>query len=112
MDSSDTKEKPWGRLGQLVLLVLAIGLIYGILRFAVFIPEWGWPFVTGGTTLGVAVFVLLSFGKGRKPRAAPEAASPAQKTWRAVLVSILVLGLALPLWVLLYFVWLGGQLWK
>lgn len=113
MDPLD-REQPWGPLGQLVLLLIVIGVVFVIFRFAVVIPSWGWQLVTAATVIGALVYYQLAFRRGSRPTAAEAAVreAPAPGRRRAALAALVILGVTAPLWVVLYFLWLGGQVWR
>jgi multisubunit Na+/H+ antiporter MnhB subunit len=106
------REKPWRPFGQLLLITLVIGLIYLVFRVAVVIPERGWQLIAAATLVGVILYYLLAFRWARAARGATPKPTAGRSAWRTLLAALLILGLTLPLWVVLYFVWFGGQLWK
>ena len=106
MDPLD-REKPWGRLAQITLITLVIGVIYLFFRWAVVVPEWGWRLLLAATAMGTLLYFLLA---NRGGPVTDEAGHQRRSTLRAALSVMVVAALTLPIWVVLYLLWTGEKL--
>jgi hypothetical protein len=110
MDPLD-KEKPWGIFGQLVLIALAIGVIYLIIRLAVVVPEYGWQIILVISLIAPVLYYFLAFRKPRKPRALPPRLTAARRAAQAATAVLLAVALSLPVFVSLYYLRTGTLPW-
>lgn len=112
MDPLD-EEKPWGVVGQMVLIALAIGLIYLIIRLAVVVPEYGWQIILALTVIAPLLYYFLAFRSGgRRPPAAPRPRfTRAQRFAQATTAVLLAAMLSVPLLVAVYYLRTGSLPW-
>ena len=91
-----------------------IAALYAFVRFALVLPPWltnllGMLLIAPAAT----VFVLLM-----RAARAREAREPKQKRslpvtiTQMILMAAMVIGLTLPIWIVMYFLRLGGEFWK
>jgi len=112
MDPVD-EEKPWGVAGQMVLIVLAIGLIYLVIRLAVVVPEYGWQLIAALSLTAPLLYYFLAFRSGlRKPvGAAAPRFTRAQRAAQAATAVLLAGALSLPVLVAIYYLRTGALPW-
>jgi len=98
------REKPWGLPGQMVVISLAIGLIYLIIRLAAVVPEWGWQVILPLAIVAPLLYYFLAFraGLSRKPGAAEPKFTAGQRALQAITVVLLAAALSLTVWVAAY----------
>lgn len=112
MDPLD-KEKPWGVLGQMMLIALAIGVIYLIIRLAVVVPEHGWQLILMLSLIAPLLYYFLAFRSGLgKPASVPRPRfTRAQRAAQAVTAVLLAAALSVPVFVALYYLRAGTLPW-
>lgn len=111
MEPAD-EEKPWGVLGQMVLIALAIGLIYLIIRLAVVVPEYGWQIILALSLIAPLLYYFLAFRSARKPTRPPRPLTRAQSLAQATTAVLLAAVLSLPVLVALYYLRTGSLPWS
>jgi hypothetical protein len=99
-------------LTQLTLFFACIGGAYLIFRFGHLVPPGGAVAINVVVVLGTVALARHWQKTGRVPRPGPGLVGNLPTPVKVVLAASLVLGLTLPIWVILYFVRLGGQLWR
>ena len=105
MDPLD-REKPWGRLAQVVLITSVIFTVYFVFRRAVVVPEWGWRLILGGTAAGTLLYFYLMLSRETHTREKEQHRS----RLRSVLAVMVVAALTLPVWVVLWLLATGQGL--
>ncbi len=104
---------PWSALGQLALLIGVVALIYLIFWFGTEIPGWAWIAINAAAVLGVVVCVVWLYRTRRARRhAAAPPLTPAQTALGVAGAVLLVIGLTLPIWITLAFVFMGFRFWR
>lgn len=111
MDPLD-EEKPWGVLGQMVLIALAIGLIYLIIRLAVVVPEYGWQIILALSLIAPLLYYFLAFRRARAPTRPPRPITRARAVAQATTAVLLAAALSLPVLVALYYLRTGSLPWS
>lgn len=106
------EEKPWGVLGQMVLIALAIGFIYLIIRLAVVVPEYGWRIILALSLIAPFLYYFLAFRRARKPTRPPRAVTRARAVAQAATAVLLAVVLSLPVLVLLHYLRTGSLPWS
>jgi uncharacterized protein YjeT (DUF2065 family) len=101
---------PWSALGQLALLIGIVALIYLIFRFGIAIPEWAWIAINAATVLVVVGCVIFLYRTRRARK--PVRLTPAETALRIAGAALLVIGLTLPIWITLAFVFAGFRFWR
>jgi hypothetical protein len=86
--------------------------VYLILRFGDVVPPAGRIAINVAVVVGAVALARHWHRTGRAPRPSSGFAERLPAPVKFVLAAALVLGLLLPVLLVLYFVWLGGQLWR
>lgn len=106
-------EKPWGVIGQMVVIALPIGLIYLIIRLAVVVPEWGWQVILPLALFAPFLYYFLAFRSGLSPKPRDPNAhyTPAQRRLQRLLVVLMMLMLCVPAGLAVYYFRIGALPW-
>jgi len=101
---------PLTALGQLALLAATVGAIYLLFRYAVVIPPAGYVAINVAAVIAVAVFAWRAYHERRSRK--ERRLTAAQTSFGIVAAASVVIALTLPLWILLYLLWLGSGIWR